>query len=43
MVKNNAKDSEEKTTWEYFIQKFNEKYIPESAKYRLASRFLEMK
>ena len=43
MIRNNAKASKEKITWEYFIQKFNEKYIPELAKNRLASEFLELK
>jgi len=43
MIKNNAKVLKEKITWEYRIQKFNEKYIPESVRDRLASEFLERK
>ena len=41
--KNNAKTLKERITWDYLIQNFNEKYIPESARDRLFSEFLELK
>ena len=43
MIKNYAKTMKKKITWDYLIQKFNEKYIPKSARNRLASEFLELK
>jgi len=43
MIKNNAKTLKERITWDYLIQNFNEKYIPESARDRLALDFLELK
>jgi len=35
-IKNNAKALKEKINWDYLIQKFNNKYIQESVRDRLA-------
>ena len=40
IIKNNAKASKEKITWDYLMQKLNEKYILKSARDKLASEFL---
>ena len=42
MIKNNAKALKKKITWDYLIQKFNEKYISVSARDKLALEFLEL-
>jgi len=42
-VKDGVKNSRERITWEFLVNKFTEKYIPETARDKMASKFLELR
>ena len=42
-VKNSVKSTRESITWEFLVNKFTENYIPETARDKMASEFLELR
>ena len=42
-VKSSVKSMREPITWEFLVNKFTEKYIPETARDNMASEFLELR
>ena len=42
-VKDSVKSTEEQITWEFLVNKFTEKYIPKTARDKIASEFLELR
>jgi len=42
-VKNRVKNTREQIIWEFLVNKFTEKYIPEMARDKMASEFLELR
>ena len=42
-VKHSMKNARESITWEFLVNKFTEKYIPETARDKMASEFLELR
>ena len=41
-VKHSVKNTRESITWEFLVNKFTEKYIPETARDKMVSEFLEL-
>ena len=41
-IKDDVKNSRERITWEFLVNKFTEKYVPKTTKDRMASEFLEL-
>ena len=42
-MKNSVKNTRESITWEFLVNKFTEKYIPETARDKMASEFLKLR